>query len=56
MDALFLSCKSSVSGLIPSLSLTDDAWRDHYPFLLRVSMMAATYTYTKRNCLKLSPK
>ena len=31
MDALFFSSKSSVSGLIPSLSLTDEARRDPYP-------------------------
>ena len=40
MDALFLSCKSSVSGSILSLSLTDDARCD--PFSSRVSMLAAT--------------
>ena len=42
MDALFLSCKSSVSGSIPSLCLTDDARHGPYLFSLRVSMMAAT--------------
>ena len=41
MDAL--SRKSSVSGLIPSLSLTDNAQYNPYSFMAWVSMMAATY-------------
>ena len=41
MDALF-SCESSVSGSILSLSLTNDAWHDPYPFSSRVSMTAGT--------------
>ena len=40
MDAL--SLKSSVSGSIPSLSLTDNAQCEPYPLSLQVSMMAAT--------------
>ena len=40
IDALFLSRKSSVSGTIPSFSLTDDARHEPYPFSLQVSIMA----------------
>ena len=43
MDALFLSCESSVYGSIPSHSLTDDAQHDPYSFSSLVSMMAATF-------------
>ena len=42
MDIPFLSCKSSVSGSVLSLSLTDDTQRDLYSFSSWASMMAAT--------------
>ncbi len=42
MHFLFLSHKSLVSCSIPSFSLMDDTWCNSYPFLSRVSMMAAT--------------
>ena len=42
MHTLFLSCKSSVSGSIPGLSLTNDTWCDPYSFPSWVNMMAAT--------------
>ena len=42
MDALFPSCKSSVSGSILNLSLTDDARLDPYHFSSQFNMMAAT--------------
>ena len=52
MDALFL--KLFVSDLIPSLSLTNDARRNPYPFLLWFSMMAATNTPTQAESLRHS--
>ena len=42
MDAHFFSRKSFVSALIASLSLTDDARCDPYPFSSRLSMTDAT--------------
>ena len=42
IDAFFLFHKSSVSGSILSLSLTDDTWHNPYPFSAQVSMMVTT--------------